>query len=205
MNTTHLEDLFGSRGKIAVLRVLANVAVPLSIRQVANQAGLSPAPTAEILDRLVSLGVVEDTQAGKSRVHWLERRNLLVRELILPALAAEAGLGDAAVREVRAAMPPTVYSAVLFGSRARGDHTASSDYDVVVVEPDEDALNETLAHLDGLSTDLGACLGARVSFLGYTLGRAQGLLARGDNFMDGVVRDGVLLAGVPPRAWADDE
>jgi predicted nucleotidyltransferase len=201
MNTIHLEEVLGSRGKIAVLRVLANVAVPLSIRQVAAQAGLSPAPTAEILDRLVSLGVVAATQAGKSRVHWLERRNLLVRELVLPALALEAGLVDAAVRELRAALPPTVYSAVLFGSRARTDHTTSSDYDVVVVEPDERTLQETLTHMDGLSTDLAASLGAPVSVLGYTLEDARGLLARGDNFMDGVVGDGVLLAGVSPRTW----
>jgi predicted nucleotidyltransferase len=199
MDAIHLEDVFGSRGRVAVLRVLARVSVPLSIRQVAVQTGMSHSPTGEILDALVSLGLVASAEAGRSRVHWLERRNIVVRSLVLPALAAEVDLGDAAIRELRTFVPKNVYSAVLFGSRARGDHASGSDFDVLVVEPDEAARDQTLAILDSSSTELRASLGATVSVLGYTIQEARDLMTRGDNFMDGVAREGVLLAGVSLR------
>ena len=66
MNTIHTSDIFGSRSRVAVLGVLANVAVPLSIRQVAVQAGLSHASAGEALDHLVSLGVVASSDVGVS-------------------------------------------------------------------------------------------------------------------------------------------
>lgn len=200
MNAIRLEDVFGSRGRVAVLRVLAGVSVPLSIRQVAVQAGMSHSPTAEVLDALVSLGLVASAEVGRSRVHWLERRNIVVRTLVLPALAAEGDLENVAIRELRMFLPETVYSAVLFGSRARGDHSRGSDFDVVVVEPDEVTRDQTLAILDSSSTELRARLGASVSVLGYTIQEARDLMACSGNFMDGVVREGVLLAGISLRA-----
>jgi predicted nucleotidyltransferase len=201
MNTIHLEEVFGSRGRVAVLRVLAGVSVPLSIRQVAVQAGMSHAPAAEALDRLVSLGLVAASQAGRSRVHWLERRNVVVREVVLPALAAEEGLEDSALGVLREALPTTVFSATLFGSRARNDYTRASDYDVLIVEPDRATLDASLAFMDSSSSELRASLGASVSVLGYTIDEARALIARGDNFMEGVARDGVLLVGTPLAAW----
>jgi predicted nucleotidyltransferase len=201
MKTIHTEDVFGSRGRVSVLRVLANVSVPLSIRQIAVQAGMSHASTAEALERLVNLGLVASTQAGRSRVHWLERRNVVVRELVLPAFSAEAGLGEAVARELATALPDDIYSVTLFGSRARGDDAEHSDFDVLVVEPDHATLELTLARLDCETTELRARLGASVSVLGYTIEQAQALIARGDNFMVGVVRDGVLLAGAPIETW----
>jgi len=204
MNTIHIEDVFGSRGRVAVLRVLARVSVPLSIRQVAVQAGMSHSPAAEALDRLVSLGLVAASQAGRSRVHWLERRNVVVRELVLPTLDAEAGLEDAALGVLRAALPATVFSAALFGSRARNDQMPASDFDVLIVEPDKATLDASLALMDRSSSELRASLGASVSVLGYTIDEARALMARGDNFMDGVARDGVLLAGTPLAAWGTD-
>lgn len=204
METIHIEDLFGTRARIGVLRVLSRVTVPLSIRQVASQAGMSHAVVADALESLVGLGVVGTTDAGRSRVHWLERRNLIARDLVLPAFAAEEGLPESAVRQLRGALPAFVYSAVLFGSRARGDSDADSDFDVLVVERDRAALDAVLQQMDAQSADLRAALGARVSVLGYTVDEARGLVERGDNFMIGVVREGVLLLGVGPRGWGSE-
>ncbi len=186
-----------------MLGVLVNVSVPLSIRQVAVQAGLSHASAGEALDHLVSLGVVAASDAGRSRIHWLERRNLAVRQMVLPVFEAEAAAAEAAIDALVAALPSTVYSAVLFGSRARGENALNSDYDVVVVEPDRSTLERTLGAVDPATTDLRATLGAPVSVLGYTIDQALELVARGDNFMSGVVREGITLVGMPPEAWGE--
>lgn len=201
MFTVHIEDILGSRGKVAVLRVLANVSVPLSIRQVAEQAGMAHSPTGQVLDALVEAGVVATSQAGRSRIHWLERRSLAVQRLVLPLLAAEEELEGNAIQTLQAAIPPGTYSALLFGSRARGDAVRASDFDLLVVEPDEQTLRRTLAHLDRQATELRATLGAPVSVLGYTIEAALAQAERDEGFMTNAVREGLVLAGVGPANW----
>jgi len=204
MNYYTLEQLLGSRTKIAVLRVLARVSVPLSIRQVARQADVSHVAAAAALDELVGLGLVGAAQAGRSRVHWLERRNLLTRQLIEPLFTAEDTLDDLILVRLREALAG-VYSAVLYGSRARGDDSPGSDYDVLVVQPDQSSLDALMIDLQRTESALAIELGAPVSVLGYTLSQARELSERGGNFMAGVFEDGVVLAGVHPREWGRGE
>lgn len=204
MNSHALEHLLGSRTKIAVLRVLARVSVPLSIRQVARQADVSHVAAAAALDELVDLGLVGAVQAGRSRVHWLERRNLLTGQLIEPLFAAEDALDELILARLREALGGA-YSAVLYGSRARGDNDPDSDYDVLVVQPDQSSLDTLMLALQPTETALEVELGAPVSVLGYTLSQARELSERGDNFMAGVLEDGIVLAGVHPREWGRGE
>lgn len=204
-STESIDTLFGTRGRVAVLRVLAHVAVPLSIRQISVQAGLNHASAAATLDALVESGAVATTTAGRSRVHWLERRNLWVREVVLPAFAAEDRMAERVVEVLRTAVPEDVVSAVLFGSHARGEQTRASDIDLLIVAEDRAALDRALTVLDTAAQDLRATLGAPVSVLGYTLTEALVLLTRGDSVMDGVVRDGITLRGRPPIHWGTDD
>lgn len=204
MNTIKLEDIVGSRGRVAVLRVLVNVGVPLSIRQVASQAGLSHAAAGEALDSLVNIGVVAAAQAGRSRVHWLERRSLTVQDIVLPAFQSEAEQAQRAIDELRHRIPADVYSVVLFGSRARGDNRSDSDFDLLVVELDAASLKRTLQHLDAIATEMRAALGASVSVLGYTLSQTLELAGRSPGLLEGVLRDGVTLVGVSPGDWGAD-
>ncbi|MBE0475561.1 MAG: nucleotidyltransferase domain-containing protein [Coriobacteriia bacterium] len=173
----------------------------LSIRQVAAQARISHVAAADALDGLVQLGVVAVTVTGRSRVHWLERRSLIARDLVLPAFAAEDASFDRLAAELRAVIPPQVRSAVLFGSYARGDQTPESDIDLLIVADDERSLQQSLRAFDDRAAELHAGFGASVSVSGYTMDRARSLLAEGDNLMTGVVRDGVSVAGTPPAEW----
>ena len=122
--TYQLEDVFGTRGRVQVLRCLAGVHVPLSIRQVARQSALSHVATAAVLDDLVGMGLVAASTAGRSRVHWLERRNVFVERVVLPALSAVAAIPDSVMAALRAAVPDGVVSAVVFGSYARAEQTS---------------------------------------------------------------------------------
>lgn len=190
----------GSRSKVAVLRVLSHVSVPMSIRQIAAQARVSHVAAATALDELVAVGVVGAVQAGRSRVHWLERRSLLTQQLIEPVFASEAALSDLALDRLQQAFGDA-YSAVLYGSRARGDNAPRSDFDVLVVQPDQQSLAALMRTLERSQAALEIELGAAVSILGYTVLDAQKLSERGDNFMTGVMEDGVVLCGMHPREW----
>lgn len=201
MNSIHIEQILGSRARVGVLRVLSRVEVPLSIRQVARQAGMTHAVVAEALGQLVELGIVATTEAGRSRVHWLERRNVITREVVHPVFEAEERLFDTTLDEIRSCLPEGLFSSMLFGSRARGEARPSSDFDVLVVERDTATLEAAMRAIDSRSGEMRARLGAYLSVLGRTVEQALDLLERGDNFMEGVARDGIVLAGVGVEGW----
>lgn len=198
MNIYRIEDVFGTKARIACLRVLVRVAVPLSIRQVAAQARISHVAAADALDGLVRLGAVGASVTGRSRIHWLERRSLLVTDLVLPAFAAEETSYARLAAELAAFIPPRVGLAVLFGSYARGEQTPDSDIDLLVVGG---SARDSLDALDAVGAEMRARFGASVSVLGYTMEQARTLIAQGDNFMSGAIRDGLVVAGVVPTEW----
>jgi hypothetical protein len=202
MITYHTEDILGSRSRIAVLRVLTHVAVPLSIRQVAVQAGISHVSAITALKQLVGLGVVGSSVAGRSRVHWLERRNVITREVVLSLFAAEDGSGVALVDALRGFMPGEIEAAVLFGSYARGEMRPDSDIDVLVVARDRGALDAALDAIDSRAGEMNATTGATVSVLGHTLEQVRALRGSG-TFVDDVFTDGVPICGTPPSLWGD--
>jgi len=187
---------------VSVLRVLAGVSVPLSIRQVARAARISHVSALEALGALTDLGVVASSVAGRSHVHWLERRNLITRTLVIPAFESEAASGDRLLGELRSLIPTGFVSAVLFGSYARGDMRPGSDVDVLLVGTDRSALDSALNSLDAAAAEMRAVLGATVSVMGYTLEQVDALRGSG-TFIDGVVEDGIVIYGAAPYEWGD--
>jgi predicted nucleotidyltransferase len=202
MITYHTEDVFGTRSRVAVLRVLARVSVPLSIRQVARAASISHVSALEALSALTDLGVVASSIAGRSHVHWLERRNLITVGLVMPAFESESDSGEALVDELRAMLPAGFVSAILFGSYARGDMRPRSDVDVLLVGPDRGALDSALDRLSANAAAMRATFGATVSVMGYTLEQVNALRGSG-SFIDGVIEDGIVIYGAAPYEWGD--
>jgi predicted nucleotidyltransferase len=187
---------------VAVLRVLANVAVPLSIRQVARAARISHVSALEALNAMVDIGVVASSVAGRSHVHWLERRNLITRDLVVPAFEAEGRSGDALLAELRAFIPAGFTSAVLFGSYARGDMRPGSDLDVLLVGSERSALDTALDALSARAAEARAVFGATLSVLSHTIGEVNALRGSG-SFIDGVMEDGIVIYGAAPYEWGD--
>jgi predicted nucleotidyltransferase len=178
------------------------VAVPLSIRQVATAAHISHVSAMEALNALVDLGVVASSIAGRSHVHWLERRNLITRELVLPTFEAEAGSVDALLTGLRAFIPSGFVSAVLFGSYARGDMRPGSDIDVLLVGADRAALDAALDALSARAAEARAVFGTTLSVVGHTMVEVNALRGSG-SFIDGVMEDGIVIYGAAPYEWGD--
>ena len=78
---------------------------------------------------------------------------------------------------------------VLYGSRARGDHTADSDYDIAVFLREPGPLSLELDQLAEISTNLLLDTGAVISAKPFPAGAYQDLTG----FMSELRRDGVEL------------
>lgn len=204
MRPTHsIEHLLGSRSRIAVLRVLHGVNVPLNASQIAARTGLThPAVTAALRD-FVSMGVVNSSPVGRATVHWLSRDNIYVENLLDPLFQAEESLQDDLLDDLAWAFQDHAVSVVLFGSYARGDQTAESDVDVVLVAEDEAAR----AMLEMAAADHGlrfrTRFGASLSPLVFSVREAANLPRSSPELVSSIRRDGVMISGLSPWEWSD--
>ena len=190
-----IEEIFGSPGRIAILRVLVTAPGPLTGRQVAELAGLTQAGAARALDRLGALGVTSRQRVGRAVTHVLERENIAVRTIVLPAFEGESGLGTVLREELAAVLGPLGLSVVLFGSVARGQADPGSDVDVLLVVADVDAGIRPDAAVADWQPTFARRFAIPVSVLIKT--PTELAAARSTPLVRAILRDGELLAGSP--------
>ena len=123
-----------------VLTVLARTQAELTMRSVAELAGVSANQATVVLNRLVRLGLVERRNVGAAALVRLVRENEAARS-VLSLVDLRQGVLARFEREARKIRPAPTCLAV-FGSFARGEAHENSDVDVLAVPP-------TDAHSDG--------------------------------------------------------
>jgi|SRR5579871_3329097 len=118
-----LEDVFGSRINIAVLRYLTAISGSLSGNEIAKRLQLQQSSVRLSLERLVNTGVITRTDIGRSAAYELDNRLAFVRTLLIPLFREEANLRDrllnGLIRDI-GKMKPKPKAVILFGSLARG-------------------------------------------------------------------------------------
>lgn len=121
----------GARG--AVIDVLTRVQTGMTIRQIAERAGVSHPQAARHIRDLETLGVVAREHVGRSH------RITLTGTFAADLLRRLTGLRSEILREMRemaSRIDPQPLAVVVFGSFARGDDHGESDIDVLVVTAD---------------------------------------------------------------------
>lgn len=147
----------------------------------------------KVLMRLTRQGIVLANRVGNAYAYELNREHIAAAPII--ALAhARSTLLERLEAQLAAWQPAPVYAAV-FGSVARGDMTADSDIDLLLVRPDEvdeDAWEEQVA---ALAVQLTRWTGNDTRPLQYAVREV------GDHepVLRDVLRDGLTVAGT--RAW----
>lgn len=138
-----------------VLTVLAHADVALTGRGVSRSAGLSVRAAQLALARLVRQGVIVLETAGNAHLYRLNREHLAA-----PWIEAIVALRLQLIEQLRASIAGwkiRPVAAALFGSVARGEGTASSDLDILVVRPssvgaDDDLWQRQLVELERAAT-----------------------------------------------------
>jgi predicted nucleotidyltransferase len=182
----------GARG--AVLAALLRTGAPMTGRQVhglvRDQCSLWSVQ--QTLASLVDLGVVTSRDVGRAMVHTINEDHYAIQPLrvLLDPFAALR-------QTVRSAVGSNAETVILFGSVARGEATADSDVDLVVLAgPDWDGRSE-------LEDVVRARLGNDCDVLVFTPEEFSRLAAsRDEPVVAEILADGVVLVGSLPQIQA---
>jgi hypothetical protein len=191
----------GAQGK--VLGALLRTSGELNLRNIARVAGVSIAQASRVLPELVSLGIIERREVPPSSLFLLVPEHVASR-----ALLALANIRRDVMAEIgRAAddiKPPPV-SVVAFGSFARGDGTAESDIDMVVVRPSDvdDDDGPWLATLEAWRTHISRASGNDIEILEVGENEIAAKLNGDAQVWRDIRRDGQLLHGKPLAQLAE--
>jgi predicted nucleotidyltransferase len=128
-----LEHVLGAKSKVAALRALFNSKVGMSGSATAKRAGMGLLAVQNALADLERLGIVSVERGTVEHRYRLNFNHYLVRHGLQALYEAERGMVKALVGELRPLLGGRVVTAGLFGSFARGEATAGSDIDLLVI------------------------------------------------------------------------
>jgi predicted nucleotidyltransferase len=183
----------GVQGRL--LAALVRVSAPLTLRQLAGIAGVSPAQASRVLPRLVELGLVDRYEVPPASQFVLVRDNAAAQLLVALSHVHTAALHQ--IGEAAAAITPAPVSVIVFGSFARGDATAESDIDVMVVrsdavDEDDDTWSDSL---DLWRRRVRTVTGNDVEMVEATADEAARKMATPSELWSNIKREGVVVYG----------
>ncbi len=181
-----------------VLAVLARTEAELTMRSVAELAGVSANQATVVLNRLVRLGLVERREVGGAALVRLIRENEAARS-VLELVDLQQGVLDRLKGEAKKIRPVPTCLAV-FGSFARGEAHENSDVDVLAVPP-PDAQTDTgrwTAALGKWSDRAARIAGNPVNLVEATLAELPSLVRRERAPWRTIVDEAVVLIGALP-------
>lgn len=178
----------GARG--AVLATLAQLSVPVTVRFLARQAGVSPQGALSVVNDLVAAGIVDARPAGPSLMVGLNRDHLAAEALI--ALTSQrARLVERLTTELSGW--DDLAGAWLFGSAARGDGDRHSDIDLLLVSAGSLDRQAWAGRVGLLADRVRRWTGNQVQIVEHTR-RTFSALVRDDNpLVDALRSDGIPL------------
>ena len=152
-----LEQMLGTRSKIAVLRVLYASKAGYSGSAVAKRAGMGLLAIQNALADLERLGLVGVERGAVEHRYRLNEQHYLVAHGLRGLFEGERAFTRSLVGELRSSLEGKVIAAGLFGSFARGEAKAGSDIDLLAVV----ATLKDREHVSRILSDVAAPLAVR--------------------------------------------
>jgi predicted nucleotidyltransferase len=177
----------GVRGNL--LQALVRLEQPVTRRQLAATARVTPGHGSSVIDDLIISGLVTETRAGQASLVALNRNHLAASSVI-----ALASLRGELIRRLRKRLGrwPDLTGAWLFGSVARAEARADSDIDVLLVAADLDS-PELHVRLARLQSDIKMWTGNDLQVVEHSPASWQTLKASQNALVEQIRIDGVAL------------
>ena len=195
-----INDYLGSDASVRVLRVLFAHGGALSTSQLAQDSGLTPQGTRHTLDKLASNKIVKVLGQSGSRLFSVDVQNPMAKAL-KALFNRERARWDEVISDIRVTLQTNgnIEAAWYYGSVARGEDTAASDFDIVVIAPEGkvDAVVESVRQSLRKIEDQ---LYVNCSVVGLS-GSDVARLSAGDKWWHNLVRDAKVLQGVHPEEY----
>jgi|GEM_PF-1694059 len=130
-----IENIFGSRGRISVLKRLSrHRGWWFNISELSKDMGINKGALSRIVGRLEKDSLIIVNKKGKIKLFKLNEKNLFVTDFLFPVLKAEDALFNGIRKSLAAQFPEKmVYSVVIYGSYAKGTERLESDIDLMVI------------------------------------------------------------------------
>jgi predicted nucleotidyltransferase len=187
-----------------VLTALLRVETPVTGRAVARITGLSQSAAQRAVASLREAGLVLAEPAPPSLLYRANPDHLAMPPL-LALLHLDDELRDRMAELVAGWQVPPM-STVVYGSVARGEATAGSDLDLLVVRPDATEPDEATwqQQLVDLAERVQRWTGRRASVVDMSRREARNGLVHREPFLVQAARDGWLIAGQALRQLAEE-
>lgn len=203
-----LDAMLGTTTKVRVLRALLQLGSPVSGSEARRLARVRSADSMwASLDELTELGILSREEMRGSHLYRVNREHDLAAPLEA-LFAAEARRLSRLRDELRtllseAELLDAVHSVTLYGSNARGEATAKSDVDLLVVTEGEETVAAVRDALQAGAPALRERYGWRIS--PYVLPRARAATRHreGDPLMQTIADEGRILLGEPLQEMAN--
>lgn len=195
MDLSHPYNVISHPLDSAALHVLVGTTEGLSGRRVAALMESTQEGARKALQRLVSTGAVEQSEAGNAILYRLNRRHLAA-----PAIEQLADLRRVFLNRLAdtfSAWEPAPLHASVFGSAARGDGGSSSDIDLFVVRPEAVPEDDPAwrGQVENLIADVRDWTGNHANLVEVPASALVDLSRRRPTVVDSLEADALTLAG----------
>lgn len=172
--TRALDPVLGTPTKLRLVRSLVGApARRRTGRELAKQAGVSPAQAARDLRDLLDVGVVNCEVHGRTFA-WSWNSDHVLATPVAALMNLEASLRGSLVAEIAKGLRRLpIQKAVLFGSVARGEERADSDIDLFLTVRDEAQRKQVEDSLAALRHQIWVRFGNGLTALVYTSGELK--------------------------------
>lgn len=172
--------ILGTRGKVAVLRVLSQAQTPLPQREVARRTGMALRTVELALDDLLITGIVERMVGGRERLVRIRSGHRLTPAL-QALLRAGADQWPALRGELRALATsgndPKLLAVVVVGPVARREERLGEPIDLLIVAEDVATAERWVTRYHETEDGLASRFGVFIRADGYDLDSAKSMWA----------------------------
>jgi len=191
------DEILGNTTRVRILRFLT-MGYAGTGRALARMAQVSQPTILGPLHELAEQGIIEKRVIGRSHSFKLNSKNILVQKGLLPLFQLERNILEELRNTLQSALQKDVVSAVLFGSLARRESTASSDWDILLLCKDikarERIHNRLQEHAVTWTTQFSTHLDIHVMVAAEFRGRYR----RGDRFAKNAYEDFIASKTINP-------
>jgi len=196
-----LDKILNSELKVKILRFLCRTEAEWSGRQIAQEIKVSPAACHKALRELNNERTLLLKTVGKSYLYSLNKRNLIVSDLLKPLYERESKIPkeiyETIVRNISTSMIKGIISIAVFGSIKKRRERPTSDIDLLVLienSEDETKVEEDFGKINEKIMDR---FGNTVSTYIQTVSEFKLKYKKGLTLVKSIVKSYRLLFGKP--------